>query len=231
MDAWLYWTISVGLLVAGFIIGLVGSTHFLHFLKPSIEHIQQLATQIHQHGSIGLAILTVFWNNTRVALLMMGLGTFAGVFPVFTLWSNGVMMGVVTQLVATKVHVPVWKVLLFGELPHGVFELTALCWASAIGIRLGVTAVDSVWSMLAVKHHAGSLAETPRSAIAPAGSRRENGSGRENGRRYENDRTFRSAIVHALERLPVIVAILLVAACVEITVTPHLIHLYQPSAH
>lgn len=214
---WVFWAISLALLLAGFCMGLIWTHHFLHFLKPSIERIQQVATHILRHGSVWVAIWTVFWNNARVALLMMGLGVFAGVFPIFTLWSNGLMMGVVTQVVAHHEHTPAWRVLVFGELPHGVFELAALVWASAIGIKLGLAAVESLWALL-----------SPSSANdLPSG-----GDVLATGRLAAPRRTrFWIEVVRAVERLPFIMAILLVAACIEITITPHLIHLYQVARH
>ncbi|MDQ0190443.1 stage II sporulation protein M [Alicyclobacillus cycloheptanicus] len=206
-DRIVYWLIPLFLLGLGVAMGAVWTTHFLHLLQPSLQHIDALAQRILRHGTPVQAIVTVFWNNARVALLMMGLGVFAGVFPMFTMWSNGLMMGVVTEAAAAQAHVPFWKVLLLGELPHGVFELTALCWASSIGIRLAVAAILSLWSLLAP---AGTVGPGPLAA-----------------RSNPSDKRFQRELVHAVERLPFIMAMLLVAACIEITITPHLIELYR----
>ncbi len=205
-----YWLVAVALLASGFVVGELWSAHFLHLLRPSILHIQRIAQAIHRNGNALTAIWTVFWNNTRVALLMMGLGVFAGVFPIFTIWTNGLMMGVVTQVTAAHVHVQGWKVVLFGELPHGIFELTALTWACALGLRLAVAALQSVWALLGkggAQGDSSGLAQTRG----------------ENGTQVAN---FRQEVRHAVGRIPLILAILWVAACIEILVTPHLIHTF-----
>lgn len=208
---WLYWALSVGLLLLGALMGTVWSHHFLGMLKPSILHIQRLAEHLQQNGSVTTEIWTVFLNNARVALMMMGLGIFAGVFPVFTMWTNGLMMGVVTRMVAEQAHVATWKVALFGELPHGIFELTALCWACACGIRLAVAALQSVWTLL-TKGGVGNAVPVQSGTI----------------RAHDVDEplTFRGELRYAVGRIPWIMAILFVAACIEILVTPHLIHVF-----
>lgn len=205
-----YWIVAVALLVSGFVAGEVWSAHFLHLLRPSILHIQHIAQTIHRHGDVLASIWTVFWNNARVALSMMALGVFAGVFPIFTMWTNGLMMGVVTHAAAAHAHVQGWKVVLFGEMPHGIFELTALIWSCALGLRLAVAALQSVWGLLSkggVVGYSGTLTST----------RTESGAG---------VMAFRQEIRHAIGRIPVILVILWVAACIEILVTPHLIHAF-----
>lgn len=205
-----YWTFAVALIGAGFAVGDVWSAHFLHALRPSILHIQHIAQSLHHSGSVWLSIWTVFWNNARVALLMMGLGVFAGVFPIFTMWTNGLMMGVVTHSVAAHAHVAAWKVVLFGEMPHGILELTALCWACACGLRLAVSALRSVWTLLA---KGGTLQVD--TGVLPVRTEQEADSG-----------AFLQELRFVVGRIPLILAILWVAACVEILVTPHLIHAF-----
>lgn len=210
-DGWLYWALSVGLLLLGAVMGTVWSHHFSGMLKPSILHIQRLAQQLHQNGSVMTEIWTVFLNNARVALLMMGLGIFAGVFPVFTMWTNGLMMGVVTHMVAEKLHVASWKVAVFGELPHGIFELTALCWACACGLRLAVAALQSVWTLL-TKGGIGNTAPVQTGPVRTPD--------------VDEPMPFRYELRYATGRIPWIMAILFVAACIEILVTPQLIHAF-----
>ncbi|WDL98905.1 stage II sporulation protein M [Alicyclobacillus sp. ALC3] len=205
-----YWLVAVALLASGFVVGELWPAHFLHLLRPSILHIQHIARTIDRNGNALTAIWTVFWNNTRVALLMMVLGVFAGVFPIFTMWTNGLMMGVVTHVTAAHVHVQGWKVVLFGEMPHGIFELTALTWACALGLRLAVAALQSVWALLG---KGGAKGASGGLALA----------------RVENETpvaNFRQEVRHVIGRIPFILAILWVAACIEILVTPHLIRAF-----
>lgn len=203
IGGWRYWLATIAVLALGCAMGAVWPEHFLAMLKPSILHIERLARHLHAHHSTWLSIWTVFLNNLRVALLMVVLGLFAGVFPVFTMWTNGLMMGLVTVTVAEHAHVAAWKVAVAGELPHGVFELTALCWASVSGLRLAVAAVSSISGMLG-KHSSASYTDEFGVAL-----------------RVQNTRALAQEAVHALERIPFIMAILFVAACIEILVTPH----------
>ncbi|MCL6633486.1 MAG: stage II sporulation protein M [Alicyclobacillus herbarius] len=198
------WFIALALLllVAGFVSGALWPHHFQETLGPVIEKLKRTAEGISSTSVLG-AIWTIFFNNAIAALELIVLGLFLGVFPAVMLWLNGVLLGYVTALAVQQAHVPLWKVLVYGVLPHGVFELTAIVWATVLGFQLGFAAIHSLTRRMRTST-TGTTVETREPRLS-----------------------LRSELRRAARHLPWILALLVVAACVEATVTPHLIALVQ----
>lgn len=195
-----FWLLALGLLIAGFLAGYFWSGHFSGPLGSALQGLQSLATQINAKQSVLYTFSTIFIHNLVTALLLIVFGIAAGIFPALAIWLNGLLMGFVTYLTATKVHVAAWKVVVFGVLPHGIFELTAILWATALGIQLGFAAIHDLWSAVRRGIH-GADAVSVRAI------------------------SFRSELRRSFKWFPVIVILLLVAAGIESTITPYLIHL------
>lgn len=188
------------LLVAGYLAGYFLSNQFSGELQPALQHLQNLALQIRQNQSVWHTFWTIFLNNVVAALFMIVLGIGAGIFPALMIWLNGLLMGFVTYLMVTKVHVPAWKVVVFGLLPHGIFELTALILASGLGLQIGFAGLHSAYAWS--KHaFAKSGSVMPMRSIS-----------------------FRGELRRAVFWFPFIVGLLLLAAIVESTITPFLLH-------
>jgi stage II sporulation protein M len=90
------------------------------------------------------------------------------------------------------------SVILYAILPHGILELGALLWASALGMHLGFTALQSFIYRLRENLHSESVRERARLR-------------------------WREEAKYAVSKLPWIVTVLLIAAIVEASVTPKLI--------
>ena len=194
-----FWFLAVVLLLAGFLSGYFWSTHFSGQLGPALKSLQTLATQIKANQSVWHTFSSIFFHNLLAALFMILFGIAAGIFPAMMIWLNGLLMGFVTYLTATKIHVPAWKVIVFGLLPHGVFELTALLWATALGLQTGFAAIHSLWSI--AKRGLSNGQAVPARGIS-----------------------FRSELRRSFKWFPVIIVLLLIAAGIESTITPYLIH-------
>jgi stage II sporulation protein M len=81
-----------------------------------------------------LVSLKLFLNNLEACLILFLGGASAGLLTVFVLGVNGVVIGVVMELVRQE------QGLLFvaaALIPHGIFEIPAFLTASALGLMLG----------------------------------------------------------------------------------------------
>lgn len=194
-----FWLLAVVLLLAGYLSGYFWSTHFSGQLNPALQSLKTLATQIKANQSVWHTFYSIFVHNLIAALFMIVFGVAAGIFPAMMIWLNGLLMGFVTYITVEKIHVPAWKVVVFGLLPHGVFELTALLWATALGLQTGFAALHSLWEW--VKR---GLTNQPNPAFRSV--------------------SFRGELRRSLLSLPYIVILLLIAAGIESTITPYLIH-------
>lgn len=93
---------------------------------------------VDEEGNIQL--FQLFVNNLSVA----GLGVLLGFIPflaapMYIILSNGAVMGVVYGAylsISDTLAAPVWKIMLVGILPHGIFELGAIFLSVALGLQL-----------------------------------------------------------------------------------------------
>lgn len=73
-------------------------------------------------------------NNTVKGFLAVVLGVLFGIYPGIFLLVNGVVIGAIVRAVQTQVGI---EVALVGILPHGIPEIGAILFSTAIGFRLG----------------------------------------------------------------------------------------------
>ncbi|MGQ9780502.1 MAG: stage II sporulation protein M [Bacillota bacterium] len=96
--------------------------------------LEPLMHQMKEKGIPYEAVL-VFFHNLKAAAIMIVLG-FTLVYPGFSLFFNGVVVGLVLAFVHRTVHLGIGRLLLF-VLPHGLFELPALFISASLAWRLG----------------------------------------------------------------------------------------------
>ena len=85
----------------------------------------------------------IFENNVSKLFLLLPLGIFAGLLPLFSVFTNGFVLGVFAQIVSINES---WIFFFLGIMPHGIIEIPVLVIASAIGIRIGKVAVFRLFS-------------------------------------------------------------------------------------
>jgi len=102
-------------------------------LKQSLSPILEL--------SLWQLFLFVFANNALKSLLFMAAGLLFGIAPVLFLFGNGFVLGVLFA-VAYAEHSLFLAIL--GILPHGIFEISAILIAGAIGINLGMALIKKI---------------------------------------------------------------------------------------
>jgi len=122
------------LFVGSIVLGYMGFQSEL-FSEP-LEWIQELSenikdsTQEYPSWLIFLAFFVViFLNNAFACFLDIILGPLIGIFPMFSAFINGGLLGWFAQKEGLIVFLAI--------VPHGIFELPAFLLSAAIGLRLG----------------------------------------------------------------------------------------------
>lgn len=88
-----------------------------------------------------ISFLTLLMNNLQASVLGILIGLVPFLFlPILGIFSNAAVLGLVFSSIQTTVA-PIWKIVVFGVLPHGVFELTAvfLCYAMGLCVCWNLT--------------------------------------------------------------------------------------------
>ncbi len=120
--------------VGSIIVGYIG---FLsEIFNVPLEWIQQLSgnlkdsTQIYPAWIIFLAFFAVlFLNNSFTCFLDIVLGPLIGIFPLFSAFINGGLLGWFAKEQGLIIFLAI--------VPHGTFEIPAFLLSAAIGLRLG----------------------------------------------------------------------------------------------
>ena len=127
-------------------------------IKGSLEQLIGMIDEIKANDSIFYMIITIFKNNLMVALLMIILGLFFGIIPIFILISNGLIIGYLMKLIVDGSGESI-GFFLVGILPHGIFEIPAIIISAAFGMRLGfaifryiINLKSSGYNKLMLKH-------------------------------------------------------------------------------
>lgn len=83
----------------------------------------------------------IFFNNAIKSFMVMYLGLFFGIIPVFFLVMNGMIIGYLLSSLHEQ-GINVFELVLRGLLPHGILEIPAILIASAYGLKLGGIAMQ-----------------------------------------------------------------------------------------
>ncbi len=116
---------------------LIGYLGFLNGLfNTAMSWIEQLSENVKDFSDsypIGVTFLLFFFvillNNAFTCFIDILLGPLAGVFPLFSDFVNGGLVGWFAQKEGL--------IILIGIIPHGIFEIPAFLISAAIGVRLG----------------------------------------------------------------------------------------------
>jgi stage II sporulation protein M len=86
-------------------------------------------------------VVKIFINNSTSALLMIFGGVFLGLIPIFAIFLNGFIIGYVLigSLLSLPADIIKTVYVSFATiLPHGVFEIPAILFSAALGMRFGI---------------------------------------------------------------------------------------------
>lgn len=132
-----YIGLSCGLFAIGLLFGAMFTEQFEELIQAAMENLKDLMEQVQEKNDPKYTSLLIFWNNFKAAILMLAVGTLFSVWTMLMLLINGVVVGAVVAMTSGQMTVSVLDMVVFGLVPHGIFELPAIFIASAFGIKLG----------------------------------------------------------------------------------------------
>ncbi len=91
-----------------------------------------------------MMMLGIFFNNAFASILALLSGLGAGLIPLLFMLSNGMVIGIVLEMIIQGRRREGITLFLVGILPHGIFELPAVLISTAIGLKLGYSVIKSV---------------------------------------------------------------------------------------
>lgn len=187
---------SVFIMALGVVFAYFFAGAFQSILSASMKDMLNLVHQGKHAHSWMFTFWMIFAHNSMSVLAMIVLGFVFGIMPAWNLWVNGLLMGYLMALLAGK-GIPAWKTFVFGILPHGIFELTAIFWAAGLGLANGFATLRWLGNQFVVVTKGVQL----RNRTSP----------------------IKEAMLRSVQSLPYILGLLFIAAFIESTVTPHLI--------
>jgi stage II sporulation protein M len=131
------------LVVATFLLLTVFTTYLFQQNPEIAQNLMQTVVDKFQgiviDGEISFANLLI--NNLQASVLGILIGLIPFLFlPILGIFSNAAVLGLVFASYQTAA-IPLWKIIVFGILPHGVFELTAvfICYGMGLCICWNLT--------------------------------------------------------------------------------------------
>ena len=128
--------IAILVFLAGAIFGYMEYTNVLAYRQLYEQIFEQSVGRFIELEGTELA-KGIFFNNIRASVLGLCSGILPFVFfPVFNIAGNGITTGAAIASVSITTGRDASSLVLLGILPHGIFEITALVVAIALGITL-----------------------------------------------------------------------------------------------
>jgi stage II sporulation protein M len=126
----------------GVFLGYTESERFLFFLREQSNQIRDIVEGINakEHTQWWL-LLFLFANNLMVSVLMVYSGVLFGFIPLFSLITNGLMLG---YLANQNIPDMGWDTFALAILPHGIIEIPAIIIACAYGIKFGTLTAKGI---------------------------------------------------------------------------------------
>ncbi|MFC6335076.1 stage II sporulation protein M [Paenibacillus septentrionalis] len=130
-------------------IGLTNE-NFARFLDTQMAAMGELVQQIDKSSNPTLSMLVfIFFNNAIKSVLVMFLGAFFGIVPIFFLVINGMLIGYIVKLtVDGQIAISLFDLIVKTLLPHGILEIPALILVAAYGLRLGKLLFHTMGALL-----------------------------------------------------------------------------------
>lgn len=133
--------------IAIFIVSIaIGTTHWNEdLLVNQLKGIKDIVESVEGKEATELWLfIGIFKNNLTAMLLMVAFGIFFGIFPFFSLFINGLILGYVGDLVLEQVSFFNFAKAI---VPHGILEIPALLLAAAYGLKLGGLSFRAIGSL------------------------------------------------------------------------------------
>ncbi|EFM11451.1 protein of unknown function DUF95 transmembrane [Paenibacillus curdlanolyticus YK9] len=156
-----YFILSAVLFLAGIVAGAT-SPGLNDYMNSQIEAIRQVAEKVDSSSNpTFFALVVIFFNNAIKSAMVIYLGFFFGIFPLFFLIINGMIIGYMCYNVGEQAGSGALFELIFkGLLPHGIIEIPVLIITAAYGLKSG--SLTFRWVGFLFKRSEGLAKETER---------------------------------------------------------------------
>lgn len=136
------------LFFAGLVVGSTNSS-LQGYLNNQLEALQQLSNTLQESSEYPTMsfIIFIFLNNAIKTLMVICLGFFFGLLPIFFLVVNGMLIGYLLHHVQMEQGAGyMLDTVVRGLLPHGILEIPAIIIAAACGMKAGVLVMKRIFS-------------------------------------------------------------------------------------
>jgi stage II sporulation protein M len=141
------WGMSL-LFLVGLFMGIAFHNGLRELLNPQLENIRHVANDINEKHNAFYTTFRIFANNLEVGAVFVPLfGIALGLFPMYMIVVNGLIVGYVMVGLALAKHLSIFQVFLFGVLPHGILEVPAFIFSAAMATKLGFVVVRPLQGM------------------------------------------------------------------------------------
>jgi stage II sporulation protein M len=154
-----YFSFMMILFIAALALGFAFSEQLEATLQNELQGLKQIKEMAEKQDNPTLFLLGfIFLNNTLKAAAVILLGIGFGIVPLFFLILNALLVGFLLRFLELQGQNPV-ELFLYGILPHGVLELPAIIFASALGLKLGSIAWRRFLGLFWDEEKRGAVAE------------------------------------------------------------------------
>lgn len=130
----------------------VGITNdsFSRFLNAQLLSMDMIVEELDKSNNPSLAMfIFIFLNNAIKSVAVIFIGAFFGIFPIFFLAVNGLVIGYIVKLTLDgQATVSLFDLVVKQLLPHGILEIPALIIVAAYGLRLGKLLFSTLGALL-----------------------------------------------------------------------------------
>lgn len=148
MDAYLYFKelkvyiwFAVFLFLTAALLGYFTTVTYTEEALRLQQELNQLGDIVSGFSSLAF-FLFIFFNNAIKIFLTILLGAGFAVFPLVFVFSNGYFIGAVGVIAGRSIG---FSSFLVSIAPHGILELPAFLFASAIGIMIGAKVIKNIF--------------------------------------------------------------------------------------
>jgi stage II sporulation protein M len=111
------------------------------YLNPGLFEYLLGSFVLPERDAFGI-MLHIFFNNTRIAFMLVFMGFVLGLLPVAIIFINGLIVGVVSEHILRNESV---AFLLTGLAPHGIIEIPVILLTAGIGYASGFLASNTLF--------------------------------------------------------------------------------------
>src|SRR5665647_3918 len=131
-----YFKYAARALGLGFVAGYVFFSLWPAQEKKALDLVVESLKDISLQAPPLALALTLFYHNARASVFAVAAGLIPFAFlPIFDPIINGGVLGLLVSISKHR-HLPVLRLVLTQILPHGIFELTAVLYATSVGLYL-----------------------------------------------------------------------------------------------